>query len=272
MNTKVISLFFIGLFLMSCSTTSSVPHLALAIQCNAEYLSSTELQKLGGLPIRDLKGTTVVPNGPRIEELRKILERFNAENSSILHEIFAPLLAGRKFNIRVIGTQGVPDPYDAWTTHLKDGNIVIVFNLDLWTDKDFEQHGLPLIRHEVTHVLIHELVPTPNNDDFVAQLQYITLNEGIAHYIGYTRDRTSLLIEKEAEWKSAESQLENAYKVLGDDKVSTAAKEELLRKANTGKFWSKYGAISGMFRIARLYENKGATGIREAILNRKLPL
>lgn len=257
---------------MSCSTTPSISNSTLSLKCKAEYLSSIELAKLDGLPLRDLAGTSVVPSGQQAEALNKIIHEFNSESSSILHEVFSPMLAGRKFNIRVIGTQGVPDPYDAWTAQLKDGSTVIVFNLDLWTEKDFEHHGLPLIRHEITHVLIHELVPTPKADDFVAQLHYITLNEGIAHYIGYSRDRTSLLVEREAEWKNAESQLENAYVILRDDKILKASKEELLRRANTGKFWFKYGAIAGLFRVARIYANKGSEGVRDVIRQGKLPL
>jgi hypothetical protein len=44
-----------------------------------------------------------------------------------------------------------------------------------------------------------------------------------------------------------------------------------MRRANTGSFWDKYGAISGMFRAAKLYEIKGANGLVEAILTSKLP-
>ena len=56
-----------------------------------------------------------------------------------------------------------------------------------------------------------------------------------------------------------------ALQKLKDTNLSENEVETLLMKANTGPFWKKYAAISGMFRAASLYENKGASGIRNAI-------
>lgn len=176
----------------------------LTITGHLEGLSSAELGRLGGLPDQGLSGSSAIPDTRALASLRTLLEKLNSDDSSILHEVFQPLLPGKKIKLRVIGTTGIPQPYDVWTRKLDSGESVIVFNLDLWSGDDFLKHRLPLLNHEITHVLIREITPEPSEKKFLKALNYLVMNEGIAHYLGYSGDRTSLLKEKKDKWNYAE--------------------------------------------------------------------
>lgn len=257
--------------MVGCASLSVKGTQPMIITGQAEELSPEELGRLGGLPDRDLSGTSIKPDAKAMVPLRTLLEAFNSDKSSILHEVFQPLLPGKTINVRVIGTMGIPQPYDTWTRRLKSGETVIVFNLDLWSDEDFSKHGRPLLNHELTHVLIHEIAPEPDEKDLVAAMDYLVMNEGIAHFLGYSGDRSLLLKEKKDKWNSAERALSDAYTSLRDPHISFDKKEGLLKKANTGKFWDKFGSIAGMFRAAYIYEHQGAEGLRSVLKTGKLP-
>lgn len=259
------------LALLGCSTTPERGQSTFVVQCETEYMSSDELAKIGGLPSSGLPTSKDIPSGTNVKEYEKVIQRFNGDHTSVLHEVFEPLLRGKRFKIRVIATSGIQDPYDAWTANLSDGSTAILFNLELWTKEDLEIDGPSVLRHEVAHILIHELVPEPREGEFAEMLHYIVFNEGIAHFLGYPGNRAELLTKKSEEWKRSEIELGKAFKLIADPTSSQALKEEILIKANTGRFWNKFGSISGLFRAAWIYEKRGVDGLREAVKKGQLP-
>ncbi|MBI4677138.1 MAG: hypothetical protein HY748_06105 [Elusimicrobia bacterium] len=213
--------------------------------------------------------------GPRQIDPRKfaalgrLVERFNSDEDPVITEVFGPLHGGRKFSVQIVATSGIPAPYDAWTATYR-GCLTMFFNLSEWTEADLDRSGFGVLKHEVTHVLLEPLLRKSKTPDDVELLDSIVMDEGIAHFIGCP-DRSSLLKEKAARWETAEQELEKAYAGLNDGRLPRERKAALLRRANTGSFWDKYGSISGMFRAAKLYKIKGADGLIEAIRTSKLP-
>jgi hypothetical protein len=97
----------------------------------------------------------------------------------------------------------------------------------------------------------------------------IILDKGLAHFIGFPRDRSTLPNLRE-KWESAEKTLAESLVKLDSDDISDNEKENIILKSNTGPFWNKYGAISGMFRIARIYSLQGSEGLTLIIENGQL--
>ena len=223
------------------------------------------------LPAKNIKVPEIEGEIPGLAHLDKLLKKFNRSGDKLIAELFGPLFKGRRFSIVVIATQGIPEPYDAWTGEYK-GQEAVFFNMSLWPEKDLDKAGLAVIKHEIAHVLLAELLKKTDEDNPLNLLDYITLNEGIAHFIGYPRDQASMLSENVNRWKEAEKALENAKVMLSTPKLSNEERDSLIQKSNTGTYWGKYAAISGMFRAANIYKIKGATGLRDCVLRGNLPL
>jgi hypothetical protein len=207
---------------------------------------------------------------PHAAAFKAQIEQFNRSGDPLLDAIFWPMLVDRRYDIEAVLTQGVPAPYDAWTAE-HGGREAFFFNMDQWTGESLQRAGLSVIKHEVTHVLLADLLATPHVDNHVASLNHIMLNEGIAHYVGYARDRGTMLKDKTAERAAAERALADAIKRLQDPRTTLDQRDALIKAANTGNYWDKYAAIAGMFRVAALYEKSGAEGVRQAILSGVLP-
>ena len=63
-----------------------------------------------------------------------------------------------------------------------------------------------------------------------------------------------------------------AIQRLSSPDVSKEEKDSLLLRADTGKYWGKYAAISGMFRAACTYQHQGAAKLMYWIKQGRLPL
>lgn len=240
----------------------------LNVFLNFSYIHSKDLP-LNFLPLR---GLTVIHNekdNEKIQAFEKIVSKFNINGDSLLTEIFQKFYIDTKLTFNVISTSGIPSPYDAWTIQ-KDGSLVILFNLSEWTIDEINQFGLSVIIHEVTHALFQPLLQKHIGIHNLKPIDRIILDEGLAHFIGFPGDRSTLpnLQEK---WESAEKTLAESLVKLDSDDISDNEKENIILKSNTGPFWSKYGAISGMFRIARIYSLQGSKGLTLIIENGHLP-
>lgn len=164
----------------------------------------------------------------------------------------------------------------------RNGEPVIIFNLSIITNL-YEKKGYNLINHlshSMTHELFHlvfakykEISPrwknkkdTTPTDSLVELIQ----NEGIAHYISHDqREKLISGYNKSTDYKEHErdafNQLESAVKLLSNPDASKKKKDELLMKADAGRFWSKYGAISGMFMAYHIERKLGKAAIKESI-------
>lgn len=201
--------------------------------------------------------------------LKALTEKFNANGDPLVSQIFSPLHGARKFEIQIVLTSGFPHPYDAWTAQYKSRHTIFL-NTTVWDREKLLRAGFGIIKHEIAHVLLAPLLKTPKHDDAIERLDHIVVNEGIAHYIGYSKDRSALITENRQKWIEAEATLAKSMDELRDGTLSESRRQEILKTANTGPFWKKYAAISGMFRAAKRYEKSGAQGLIEAVRSSKL--
>ncbi|OFZ56006.1 MAG: hypothetical protein A2428_08640 [Bdellovibrionales bacterium RIFOXYC1_FULL_54_43] len=187
------------------------------------------------------------------------------DRDPVLEAVFAPLLKNKPLKINVVALAGIPSPYDAWCS-LLDGTHTIFVNLSLWDVSRIQSKGRPVILHEITHFLLRQLNrPEPKTPE--QQLQDIVFDEGIAHYVGYPGNRLSLGHDRISERQKAEQELSRALRALSTrSKLSQAEKAALLRRANTGPYWEKYGAIAGMFLVSDIYNKDGPDGVRRYIV------
>lgn len=200
---------------------------------------------------------------PHIDLLEDQINSFNKQGDVLLNEIFSSFYRKSSFEIAVVATQGVPKPYDAWTAIYRGGQAIF-FNLSVWEKEKLQKKGLSIIIHEITHVLLAELIKPPINTP-IEILNTIMLDEGLAHFTGYSGDRKMLLSDEVKRWHAAEKMLEEAKEKLLKADLSQIDVDAIIKAAHTGPYWEKYGAISGMFRAAFVYQKRGAEGLINAI-------
>ena len=102
----------------------------------------------------------------------------------------------------------------------------------------------------------------------IGRLFEVIHNEGIAHYI----DKKPVLVQEydtnpkfaESEKQSIEN-LNEAFLQLTGNNLNETQKQELLRRASTGKYWTKYGSIAGMFMAYHIEKEKGKAALKKSI-------
>ena len=84
-------------------------------------------------------------------------------------------------------------------------------------------------------------------------LQHIVFDEGIAHFLSFNRDLLSL------DWYTEDmlDRREKAYLTLLNNLNNNLKdmKKEIITKADTGPYWEKFAAISGLFGIYDYYNS-----------------
>ncbi|MDF2673933.1 MAG: hypothetical protein K0R09_2198 [Clostridiales bacterium] len=150
---------------------------------------------------------------------------------------------------------GCPNPYDAMSRISPDGEDVTIFDINrMLKYADSVEKLLPIIKnlltHEYSHICLHTDYPIPEEKtSFILKLQYICFDEGFAHLLSFKENVKAL------DWmdKDMIEKKEKAYRMLIDAVKSNGSEHtELLEKAESGAFWNKFGAISGLFAIADL--------------------
>ena len=68
----------------------------------------------------------------------------------------------------------------------------------------------------------------------------------------------------ESEKQSIETLNEAFHQLVGNN-LNETQKRELLRKASTGKYWTKYGSIAGMFMAYHIEKEKGKAALKKSI-------
>lgn len=147
---------------------------------------------------------------------------------------------------------GCPRPYDAMVRTSPDGKEVIILDVNRmlsYADSIDELISIikNLLTHEFAHTCLHSDYPVPDeNASFEVRLKNTCFDEGMAHFLSFNENIKSInwmeekLIEKK---KRAYDML--IYAINSKEEVHS----ELLIKSNSGQFWDKFGAISGMFAI-----------------------
>jgi len=150
-------------------------------------------------------------------------------------------------------------------------NAVLIASGYRGTASEQAQSAFGVLSHELFHALFrryrfqdplwsrvaHETSPRH-------ELQVLVLNEGVAHFVdreeellrdGFPPDRSGAALVA----------LGNAWQRLEHVPAESADAEEILRSANQGRYWDKFGSISGMLLAYGVFRSAGAEGIKEAV-------
>ncbi|GAA0788166.1 hypothetical protein [Hathewaya limosa] len=182
--------------------------------------------------------------------LQKELVNFKPYNIEIWNLIF-PRWESIINSSLVYLVVGCPNPYDAMTRVSPKGEEAIIIDINRmlsYVNKGEEVIDIikNLFTHEYAHTCIHCKYPPLNSTEDLENIQYLCFDEGIAHFLSFDKDI------KTVQWHSnvMKDRKKNAYNML---KVAITQKQdnkEILEKANSGPFWEKFGAISGLFTIS----------------------
>ncbi len=192
------------------------------------------------------------------EMLLKLLEDFKPLNLPLWEQFFGKYNAlSEDATIYII--VGSPNPYDAMVRQDKEGNKSIIFDLERirsYSENDDKilEIIMNLITHEMAHIYINKKYQSPGIEDSIYEnLRYIVFDEGIAHFLSFDKDVLSI------DWYTKEmiERKERAYSTLLNEikNNSEDRKGEILARANSGKYWDKFGAISGLFAIIDYYNS-----------------
>ncbi|MBU5439136.1 hypothetical protein KQI42_14030 [Tissierella sp. MSJ-40] len=202
------------------------------------------------------------------EMLLKSLRDFKPLNSQLWEQFFGEYNALSE-DVTVYIIVGSPDPYDSMIRQDKEGNKCIIFDLERIrsyseNDDKISEIIMQLITHEIAHIYIKKKYRSSSIEDSIYEnLRYIVFNEGIAHFLSFDKEVLS------TDWYTNEmmERKEKAYSTLLNEMKNNSQdrKDEILARANSGKYWDKFGAISGLFAIVDYYNshNKDLICFRE---------
>lgn len=158
-----------------------------------------------------------------------------------------------------------------------DGKPSIIFNLSLFakrygddTDKQFQKIS-NVMSHELFHFVFSDFKEQSDNykelpnNAFLLHMLDIVQNEGIAHYVDRKDELKADFLKFQDHQKENFRQLSEALFKLSSEDVSEEEKQKLLRNSNVGKYWSKYGAITGMFMAYHIEQSLGKEAITKTI-------
>jgi hypothetical protein len=207
-----------------------------------------------------IEGQYVIEETNRIDEdkLRAVykilidkLKSFEPLNKCLWQQFFGGIQIPDTICVYLI--VGSPEPYDAMVRKDKQGNNCVI--LDLVRISSYSEDISKLsdivssfITHEISHILTDHIYHHPTiEDSLFNNLKHIVFDEGIAHFLSFDND--VLLMD----WYSDEMNIrrKNSYRILLNalKKDTNIDKDQILEKSNSGLFWEKFGAISGLFAI-----------------------
>ncbi|MCL2168423.1 MAG: hypothetical protein FWB74_00185 [Defluviitaleaceae bacterium] len=175
---------------------------------------------------------------------------FNFRNEELICGIFGDT-SSVKDSANVLFVVGVPAMYDAMVREM-DGALYIIFNIESFADYVAIGHCLKeiisnFLTHELIHVMIDAKYPS-GNQSYTEQLDYISFNEGFAHLLSYKENIESFKPngEYKQRYETARHKLAAAL-----DETDPKLQQELLARANSGRFWDKFGAIASMLYLMK---------------------
>jgi len=150
-------------------------------------------------------------------------------------------------DMNVLLVVGCPDPYDAMVMEYGGRQYVIfdLIRLNNYVRLGYNIDSMinQLLTHEISHLCLREKYPVPNSTDYFENLKYIVFDEAFAHILSFNEDIrgydfTNII---EEHYSKSLIKLRSALNETDYDKQN-----ELLIQANSGVYWDKFGAISGM--------------------------
>jgi hypothetical protein len=202
-----------------------------------------------------------------LEAIRAHLEHFTPVNQPVMDKLF-PLWKNEKLMLDLIA--GFPNPYDAITEVAPDGKIHIVLDLFRLASYGLSPERISavvsdMLTHEFIHVLILSQFPAIADDetgsDYVLAMNAITFNEGFAHLLSYMgKDLCAIdwgTQELKTVFDKSKSSLRSALAEKDRDRQVA-----MLEAANTGSFYDKFAAMSGMLYLAKRWKEDGIQGLK----------
>lgn len=125
-----------------------------------------------------------------------------------------------------------------------------------------------VMAHEIFHLFFREYKQRSrtykNHKDTSYQGQLLELihNEGIAHYISEKKTMHRYYFQLQEYEIQSFATLNKAIEDINDPSIPLETKKQLVYMANTGKYWNKFGSISGMFMA---YHIDTELGINELV-------
>lgn len=187
------------------------------------------------------------------------LKNFEPLNKCLWQQFFGDMQLPDTICVYLI--VGSPDPYDAMVREDPESNNCII--LDLIRVSSYSEDICKLseivssfVTHEISHILTNNIYHyQAAEDSLFDNLKHIVFDEGIAHFLSFKENILSI------DWYSDEMNIrrKNSYRTLYNalKNDSDVNKNQLLEKSNSGLFWEKFGAISGLFGIIDYYYLKG---------------
>lgn len=183
------------------------------------------------------------------------LQYFQPMNKKFFGAIF-PTYKELLDELNIILIVGCPSPYDAMFLTYKN-KAYIVFDLIRLGEYLLEGYEIKdivnqMITHEFAHQCINQNYKEPIGESYTQKLAYIVFNEGIAHLLAYRQNIEQIDWQDEVyikHYESAISQLQEALLEKEEEEQTN-----YLIKADTGTYWSKFGAIAGKIYFANNME------------------
>lgn len=206
--------------------------------------------------------------------LKEVLKNFKPINLDIWEAFFGKFDLNdeilKDLNIYII--VGSPSPYDAMVREDTKGNKSIIYDLERISSYSNDNEKIVeiikgLITHEMAHIFISKDYKYPDNKDSVFEsLSHIVFDEGIAHFLSYKDDILSVDFNSEdMKQKRKRANEELMAELRKDDPKDSSEYNEIIARSNSGDFWGKFGAISGLFAVAdKLYwSNKDLNSLKK---------
>lgn len=189
--------------------------------------------------------------------LSESLIKFKPDNIDLWKEFFGSIHIPDDIKVYII--VGSPEPYDAMCLKDDEGNYCVVLDLvrigsySNNTDKILNVIS-SLITHEAAHFVLLKTYKEPSSKaSLYDKLAFLVFNEGIAHILGYCEGVL------EVDWYSKEmkERREKAYSTLLSKLNNPDNEDEaqILEKADSGRYFDKFGSIAGLFAIVDYYNS-----------------
>ncbi|WP_425449263.1 hypothetical protein [Dethiothermospora halolimnae] len=190
------------------------------------------------------------------KQIKKAFKTFKPLNLKLWESIFGQY-EGIPKTVSIYLVVGCPDPYDAMIREDNNGNLSMIFDLAILSKYTKEPSKvyeliLQMITHELTHVYINnDYKDKTKNLSVHEKMKYIMFDEGFAHFLSYKKEVLTIDWEDE----NLIRKKKKAYSTLDYEMNNFIGENEkdLLERSNSGPYWDKFGALSGLFIIADYY-------------------
>jgi len=177
------------------------------------------------------------------------LWRFKFLNKALVEEIFGEATVAADANI--VLTVGMPPMYDAMVRHFND-TYHIVFDLINMVNYitqgiDAAELARGFLSHELIHIMIYEKYPETDMN-YAEYYDYIAFHEGFAHLLSYAENihAYELIDSYKQRFNDSKARLAAAI-----NETDPKTQEQLMFKANTGKYWEKFAAVAGKLYLMK---------------------